>query len=255
MKADTFPPEWSDLLELMTDRFGRLSDHVLDNLEALLDQGRRVMNCAEAALMVPEPDGDHLKFLVSVNSRPGIAEIVKQCRVPIDRSIAGCVFTTGQMIAVANPEDFYPEVDQKTGLSTNIYLATPVLDREEILGVATFVNRPDGQPAEPFGPAEIAWSSRLTDLAAAGLRYYSRVCVQERLLAADVLAAAERFADMDSEHGSTPQFEDRDLLDSAPLARAMLALERLSDNDQDLAADLLAVLSSRGGARGVRSEI
>jgi len=251
MLTKTPQPDWSDLLELMTDRFGRLSDQVL---EALLDAGRRVVNCAEAALLVPGADGTTLKFLVSVNSRPGIAEIVKQCRVPTDRSIAGCVFTTGQMIAVANPEDFYAEVDQKTGLTTSIYLATPVMDKDDILGVATFVNRPHGESPEPFDQMEIEWSSRIADLAAAGLRYYSRVCLQQRLLDADVASAAERFADFNPQRPAALRIDGSDAAVSMPLARAMLALERVSDEDQDLAADLLNVLSSRRHERGGRSD-
>ena len=77
-----------------------------------------------------------------------------------------------QLIAVANPEDFYAGVDQKTGLTTSIYLATPIVSQEEILGVLTFVNRPDDAEQERFDQAEIEWSMRLADLTASALRYY-----------------------------------------------------------------------------------
>lgn len=242
------PPDWSDLLEMMMDRFGRLADQALENLETLLTTGRDCVGSAETALMVADDDGEHLRFLVSVNSRPGIAEIVKEIRVPTDRSIAGCVFSTGQLIAVANPEEFYPEVDRKTGLTTKVYLATPIVSQEDVLGVLTFVNRP-GEDQSPFNQEEIEWSMRLADLAATGLRYYHRICLQNRLLKQDLAAAAERFADELSPSMFVDDAPSHDAEES-PLARAMLALERLSEGDQDLAADLLDVLSSHTETHG-----
>lgn len=256
MNPSPQPADWSDLLEMMTDRFGRLSGQALDNLGALLTAGREIVGCAETAVLVPDEDGEHLRFLVSVNSRPEIAEIVKDLRVPTDQSIVGCVFSTGQLIAVANPEDFYAGVDQKTGITTEIYLATPIVSQEDVLGVLTFVNRPaeEDQAASekveqrPFNQEEIEWSMRLADLAASGLRYYHRMCLQTRLLNSDLAAVAERFADELS-----PSIFDDDTLadgDDSPLARAILALERLSEGEQHLAADLLDVLSSHAEAEG-----
>ena len=235
--------DWSGLLELMTRRFSQLTDQVLANLEALLDAGRRIMNCAEIGLLVPDTGGANLKFLVSLNSRPEASEIVKTILVPTGRSIVGCVFTTGQSIALANPDDFYALVDQKTGLTTSIYLATPIMDHEEILGVVTFINRPDGAQQVPFNEHELGFSARIADLAAVGLRYYLRMCLQQRLLSAELDERARRFADsaMSSDEMGNGSFES---LSESPLARAVLTLEHLSTRDQDLAADLLRVISS-----------
>lgn len=237
---------WSDLLELMADRFGMLTDQALENLRALLDSGRGVVNCAEAGLLVPTEDGSHLRFLVSVNSRPGISQILSDLRVPCEQSIAGCVFNTGQLIAVANPEDFYPGVDKKTGLTTVLYLATPVVAEDGVLGVLTFVNRPGEQPQEPFNESEIEWSARLADLTAAGLKYYRRLNVQQRLFQGELSQAAERFAAADGRElpGIGGAIADEDA--SSPLARALLALERMSPREQELAAELIGVLSAHG---------
>jgi hypothetical protein len=237
-------PDWPELLQLMTARFERLGGYVLENLEALLEAGRRIVNCAEAALMVPDGDGSKLRFLASVNSRPGVAEIVKQLAVPTERSIAGCVFTTGQLIAVANPDDFYAVVDQKTGLTTTVYLATPVMDQGDILGVATFVNRPEGQPQTPFSEQEIEASTRLAVLAAAGLRYHSRMAVQQRLLAAQLEQASQRFASGEASAAAYYYADAGPAFGDLPLARAVVALEQLSTDNQDLAADLLGVLAT-----------
>ena len=256
MNSSPQPADWSDLLEMMTDRFGSLSGQALENLGALLAAGRDIVGCAETAVLVPDEDGRHLRFLVSVNSRPEISEIVRDLRVPTDQSIVGCVFSTGQLIAVANPDDFYAGVDQKTGITTEIYLATPIVSQEDVLGVLTFVNRPsvEGQTSSgrveqtPFNQEEIEWSMRLADLAASGLRYYHRMCMQNRLLNADLAAVAEQFAN----ELRPSLFNDETLSggDESPLARAILSLERLSEGEQHLAADLLDVLSSHTEAEG-----
>ena len=39
MNSPAQPADWSDLLELLTDRFGRLPEQALDTLEALLAAG------------------------------------------------------------------------------------------------------------------------------------------------------------------------------------------------------------------------
>jgi hypothetical protein len=246
MPATHSPTDWSDLLELMADRFGTLTDQALENLRTLLESGRNVVNSSECGLLVPTDNGTELRFLVSVNSRPGISQILTDIRVPCERSIAGCVFNTGQLIAVANPEDFYPGVDKKTGLTTVLYLATPVMSDDGVLGVLTFVNRPANQPQEPFNEVEIEWSTRLADLAAAGLKYYRRLSVQQKLFQTELSQAAERFAATDgvafAPFEGTGVVED----DSSPLARALLALERMSPREQELAAELIGVLSAHG---------
>jgi hypothetical protein len=247
MPATHSPTDWSDLLELMADRFGTLTDQALENLRTLLESGRNVVNSSECGLLVPSESGSELRFLVSVNSRPGISQILADVRVPCEQSVAGCVFNTGQLIAVANPEDFYPGVDKRTGLTTVLYLATPVVSDDGVLGVLTFVNRPAGQPQEPFNEAEIEWSTRLADLTAAGLKYYRRLSVQQRLFQAELSQAAERFAAIDGVEfppfdGPQPAEDD-----SSPLARALLTLERMSPREQALAAELIGVLSAHGG--------
>lgn len=250
-------PEWPKLAELMSDRFGGLTESVLENLRLLLDAGRQLVHCAESALMIPEEKGTHLRFLVSVNSRPGIEEIVRQIRVPCDRSIAGCVFTTGQLIAIANPEDHYQQVDEKTGLKTNIYLAAPVMSDDAVLGVMTFVNRPGEETQEPFNEKEIQTSLQLADLAAVGLRGYHRIALQQRLFATELQQALERIPEavLQDEFSFQIQAGEEETEKEAALARALLALERLSPREQNLAAELMQVVAEYGDESGPADDL
>lgn len=238
-------PVWSALVQRMSERIAHVADHLLDALGELLDNGRKIVNCAESGLLVPNGEGTHLRFLVSINSRPGIDKIVADISVPCEGSVVGYVFNTGQLIAIANPDDFYQEVDQKTGLKTNFYLVTPIESGGEVLGVMTFVNRPEDQPQEPFHPQEIEAGTRLADLAAATLKYYRRVLLQNRLFNQELAAATRQFVPP-SHAGMAdgPDVLSGGLEDHSPLARAMVHLERLSRREQDLAADLIDVISS-----------
>lgn len=237
--------DWSGLVRLMSDRIGSLAEHVLDNLRDLLDAGRRIVNCSESGLLVPNAEGTHMRFLVSVNSKPGIDKIIAEIAVPCDRSLVGYVFNTGQLIAIANPDDFYQEVDQKTGLKTNTYLATPIESAGEVLGVVTFVNRPGDQPQEPFNESEIEAGTKLADLAAATLKYYRRMLLQHRLFNQELISSSETFASGGLlETVDAPDTMLDELEEQSPLARTMVQLERMTRREQDLAAELISVLSS-----------
>jgi transcriptional regulator with GAF, ATPase, and Fis domain len=244
MTAAKSPTDWSELVQLLADRVEEQPAHVLGMLRELLLVGRRVVNCSEAAVMVPDAAGTNLRFLETVNSTPAIEEIVRSIQVPCDRSLAGCVFNTGQLVAIANPDQFYQAVDQKTGLQTSIYLVTPVLADDEVLGVLTFVNRPQGQPQEPFNEAEIEWGQRLADLAAAGIKLYQRLQLQQRLFRSELARASESFAADTSaallaESDSAPAWEDQ-----SPVAVALGRMEKMSRREQSLAAEVMRVLAS-----------
>jgi GAF domain-containing protein len=238
------PTDWSELVQHLAERVQEQPAHVLAMLRELLLVGRRVVNCSEAAVMVPDAGGTHLRFLVSVNSTPAIEEIVRSILVPCDRSLAGCVFNTGQLVAIANPEQFYQAVDQKTGLQTSIYLVTPVLADDEVLGVLTFLNRPQGQPQEPFNEAEIEWGQRLADLAGAGIKLHQRMQLQQRLFRSELARAAEGFA-ADTSAALLAESEAAEHWDDqSPVAVAMQRMEKMSRREQSLAAEMIRVLAS-----------
>lgn len=241
MAAET---NWSGLVEQMFEQYDRLSRQVVDNLCKLLDEGRRIVNCAEAGLLVPNATGKELTFLASVNSKPGIAETVMKLTVPCEGSIVGCAFNTGQPMAMANPEEYYAGVSEKTGLAMNVYLVAPVVSDEEILGVATFLNRPDDQPQEPFDQSEIEASMKLADLAAAGLKYYRRMEMQDYLFRRDLEEIAERHAFGAAATAHNVPATDDPLAELAPMARLMVQLENMTSREQELAAQMIGALSS-----------
>ncbi|MGI9515745.1 MAG: GAF domain-containing protein [Pirellulaceae bacterium] len=236
---------WSELVDLAAERFADISRQAITGLYDILDAGRSIVGCAEAGLLIPDEAPNRLKFLVSVNTSPEISRIVTQTSVPTDGSLVGLVFNTGQLMAVANPESFYAEVDQKTGLKTVVYMAIPIMDADgDALGVATFLNRPEGQEQDPFDQTEIESGMRIADLIASGLRYYQRIVLQQALFQCELTAVAERFVENISFPDSMQTSHVR-VDQEMPLVNAIHNLERLPLHDLELAEELLGVLVAR----------
>jgi hypothetical protein len=247
MSSDSDSPNWMPFVGPMNERFGRLAADALDLLRMQLEAARGVLNCTEAGLLVPSDRPNELRFLASVNSSPKITESVLKQSVPCDQSLAGYVFQTGQLIARVNPgeEDpahFYKQVDASTGLKTGHYLAVPVMDEGQTLGVATFLNRPPGGD-EGFDAREIDRAQGIAKLLAVGLQYYHRIHLQQRWTLADLDQALAEVAPEAAE--SLGRRPDRDFETEAsylPMLRALTQLKMLPTEHQALAADLIEKL-------------
>lgn len=233
------------LREQLEERFEQVGETALDHLRAMVDKTRQVMACSECGLLVPSDDGESLRFLVSANSKDGLADILEDLRIPLGTSLAGFVFSTCQPISVSNPDDYYAGVDEKTGLETRYYLASPIIDGENVIGVLTCVNRPEGQEQRPFDGDEIIRSGAVASALGCGIRFYRRYRLNLELLKDDLRLQSsggmnDFMSAMDDESGG----------DSSPLARAVNELEKLSPHTQALAASLIHALCDHEEQRG-----
>ncbi len=125
----------------------------------------------ESSILIPDKDPNFLRFFVSVNQT--LESETPQ--VPIQDSLVGYVYQTGQLIAVDNPEDYYRAVDELTGTETQEYIAIPLFHQSRILGVHTFMNRPEDGRKGSFTPEEMDTGQNYASLAAVLLRYYERL--------------------------------------------------------------------------------
>ncbi len=236
-----FPADdWFALVRAVSKRFLRLEDEIVERMNQFLADGRSVLRSAESAILVPDREGKCLRFLASVNSRSDLFPLLRDIEVPIAGSIAGCVFSTGQLIAIANPDEFYQEVDRKTGLVTRIYLAAPIVDGDDTLGVLTFINRPAETPETPFNEQEIDASVRLAEVAAAQIRFLNRLRLQQKMLQDELVRIGARFRAQSGDSQSSGALWIRSAEQEAPpLARAMRCLEALDEHELELAVRLL----------------
>ncbi len=239
MSSTSPDSDWPDLIGTLLQNYRGFGEQALASIRELFETARRALPCAEAGLLTPMAENDKLRFLVSVNSRPGVWEILKEIKIPCEGSIAGYVFSTGNPVAVANPTDYNQTVDKVTGLKTEYYMAVPIISEDDVLGVATFLNRPVDCSAKEFRQEEIVWCRQLGYLLTVALRSYHRTEQVVRLFRAE-LAETVR-----SDLPEVGRCLDAALLDEAPvplLARALQIWEQLPEDEQELATGILEAL-------------
>jgi signal transduction protein with GAF and PtsI domain len=118
------------------------------SLKNLLTMAAGAIDSEEASILVRE--GDSLRFEVVIGK---VADQLIGMRIPLNKGVAGFVFSSGQPMAVGDAgseASFYVDVDKQTGYSTQILLATPLRFDGEIVGVLEFVNRIGEPPYRQF---------------------------------------------------------------------------------------------------------
>jgi hypothetical protein len=197
-------------------------------LREVVGLGVEAVGALAGSVLVPDADGQHLRFLVAAGPT---ADRLAEIRVPIHRSIAGYVYSTGQMMALAEvPEDvpnYSREVARLTGTETRTYLALPVQAGGRTLGVSTYINRPGDPPFTPYVPDEVARAQTFAAALGVLLRYHEHT----RLA---TTAAAAGLADVLAEPGLGPRT-------SAPPAWLRVAelMGEMSPEGQERCAELV----------------
>lgn len=115
----------------------------------LLAEAAACCACAEASLWAAGPEASLLRVLA--NHGPDAARL-EGAEVPIDGSLVGWAFLSGQELAVGRDAAYDRRLDQQTGRETVAMAAVPVRTSEGVLGVLSAIN-PEGR--ETFGPEDL----------------------------------------------------------------------------------------------------
>lgn len=227
-------------LRTLADRLREPPLAVQGLLEELLARAVTAVGAAGGSLLVPAPDGKTLRFFVSYG--PG-ADKLKDLPVPIEGSIAGYVFSTDQMMAVGDleaerPPQFYAEISKQIGIATRTYLAVPILLAGRARGVATYVNRPGSPPYQPFQQREMEKAYTFAVIEAVLLRHLDYTRRLADLAWNDLTAALDATPDELSDLSGLRR-------PAHAWARALQEMESLEEEDQDLGAELIALLGRR----------
>ncbi len=121
----------------------------------LLRTAARSLHSEEASILVLNGDEGELSFLKAIGK---VGDQLEGVVIPAGKGIASFVASSGQPMAISDvgqEASFYAEIDKKTGFSTEILLATPLIVDDEIIGVLEFVNRIGGPPYDAFTPEEM----------------------------------------------------------------------------------------------------
>src|SRR5262249_7693966 len=140
------------------------------------------------------------------------------------------------------PANYYAEVSKQTGVATRAYLALPVLQGGRVRGVATYINRPGAPPYQPFQPEEMEQARQYAVLEGAVLRHLERTSQLVRFAFYDLAVAWAALDPAEPAPFAKPAGPRRAL---EPWARMLQSLERLSEEDQEFCADLVAFVMRR----------
>lgn len=235
-----------DLIPKLQDALAEGETAASSGLALVLASAVERLGAKESSVLTPGAD-DQLTFFASTNE--GLSGDAAPI-VPINRSIAGFVYLTGQTTAMDKAADnpkYYSKVDsyladraeeEEEGYSkTKEYIAAPIVRGDSVLGVLTFVNRKDPE-ATRFSKEEIALASQYAELCGIFLDHISRV---GRQAAATAKALESEFsADGQKTWLASPLMSGQPERDQVTLrAEIGAALDHLSDDDLELVQSLV----------------
>jgi GAF domain-containing protein len=231
---------WSEQLGDVSERLAQPAESVRKLLADVVARATVAVGAANGAVLAPEPDGQHLRFITADGN---IVKKLMGLTVPITGSIAGYVFSTGEMMAVGDlteekPAAFYAEIDRKTGIATRTYLALPMMHAGRTEGVLTFVNRPGQPPYRPFEPHEMDIARTFAAAEAVLLRHLRRTLELERVTRSDWAAAP---SEVDVTAGSFAALDVAPAV--SPWAEVIELLENLPGEDLAFCTELLALVA------------
>jgi signal transduction histidine kinase len=104
-----------------------------------------------ASVLIFDAKENILRFAAAYSSSSDIIPKLNQLEIPADQGIAGWVAKNRKSLIVNNVGDdprFNPDVDMETAYRTHNMIASPIIRRDELLGVVEVVNRTDQQFTE-----------------------------------------------------------------------------------------------------------
>jgi GAF domain-containing protein len=214
-------------------------------LRMVLDAAKERVSCQAAVILTPADD-HNLCFFAATDDR-FLTEAIPL--VPIDSSIAGFVYLSGQAIALDSARKssmYFAAIDERTGFVTAEYLAVPIIHEGETTGVFTAANRSGAGDQGPFTQSEIDLAGQFADLAALLLTYESGLEQQ-------VSEASGQIQQLFSEPGAGPTLGRVSAMSGERRtnqlrARLNLVLRDLPLADLELLHDLAARLGETSAA-------
>jgi len=116
-------------------------DELLQTITATATQ---LLDCEASSILLYDEKNPRLYFAASTGSNP---EKLAQIPVPIDNSLAGTIFRTGQPLILNNAEQdprHYSIVSDHIKFKVNTLLGVPMLMKDRTVGVLEAVNKRDG---------------------------------------------------------------------------------------------------------------
>jgi len=131
-------------------------------LQSIVDASAELTDSEQASIAQFNQSDESLRFVAARWMDP---EIMANTRIPLEGSVSGRAFQSRKAIIVqdAENEEFYRQVDERSGFQTRSLLAVPMMMHGEATGVLTAVNKENGTP---FNEEDVEVLSTLASQAA-----------------------------------------------------------------------------------------
>ncbi|MFN2283168.1 MAG: ATP-binding protein [Anaerolineae bacterium] len=155
-------------------------------LETIIHTAADLLGTQAASILLMDERTGELFFAASTGSS---REELREIKIPLDSSIAGAIYQTGEPIIVGDVSGdarHYTGVDQSISFHTRSLLGVPLQVRTRCIGVLEAINKLDG---EQFEEADIH-----TLMAMAS---YAAIAIENARLVANLREANRRLSDLD----------------------------------------------------------
>jgi len=155
-------------------------------LETIIQTAADLLGTQAASILLMDERTGELFFAASTGSSH---EELREIKVPLEGSIAGAIYRTGEPIIVgdvAGDSRHYTGVDQSISFQTRSLLGVPLQVRTRCIGVLEALNKLDG---EPFEEADVHILLAMASHAA--------IAIENARLVANLREANRRLSDLD----------------------------------------------------------
>lgn len=123
-------------------------DHLLS---VVIEELRTALDTQAAGLLLYDEHKGDLYWREIQDNKGSIAEKSRELRLPLDRSISGQVFQTGEPALLNDPSSnpkFFKPFEERTGFDIRNEIIVPLHTREKTIGVLVVINKNEGNFTE-----------------------------------------------------------------------------------------------------------
>ncbi len=168
---------------LRLDHFLGSIDDLPKLLGLIVNEAERLLSATASSLLLVDPITGELYFEVV---RGPAAPKLKGQRVPVGEGICGRVAREkkSEIVSdVAHDPNFYAKVDQQSKFTTRSMLASPMVRKDQLIGVLEVINKSDGGPFDDHDRRMLEAVADLAAVAIENARLLEENVRRERLVA------------------------------------------------------------------------
>ena len=134
----------------------------------IIKQIKTTMDAEGVSVILHAESQNELLFCWAESDPDELVQKLKQIRMPVDKGIAGSVFSSGKAELIDNVADdsrHYKTIDQQLGFQTHSMIAAPLQKKRKMIGVLEVLNK----KSRPFNAKDLTFVTTLAPIIALAL--------------------------------------------------------------------------------------